>query len=115
MMTPAEIERFRTRLEREYARLREQLAILEQQLDFDETGDVPSDPADAATVLVDQEELLGQTVQLQAIAVQIEKALARIADGTYGISEVSGKPIPMERLEALPYATTLVDEEVPGD
>ena len=36
---------------------------------------------------------------------------ARIADGTYGLSAVSGKPIPLERLEALPYATTLVDEE----
>jgi RNA polymerase-binding transcription factor DksA len=113
-MTPAEMERFRIRLEQEYTRLREQLATLEQQLDFNETGDVPSDPADAATVLLDQEELLGQTVQLQAIAVQIEKALARIAEGTYGMSEVSGKPIPIERLEALPYASTLVDEEAPG-
>jgi RNA polymerase-binding transcription factor DksA len=46
---------------------------------------------------------------------QIEKALARIADGSYGISEVSGKPIPVERLEVLPYATTLVDEKAPGE
>jgi RNA polymerase-binding transcription factor DksA len=38
-------------------------------------------------------------------------ALNRIDDGTYGVSEVSGKPIPIERLEAVPYATTLVDEE----
>lgn len=114
-MTPVELEQFRKRLEREHRRLRKQLSNLDQQIDLDETGDVPSDPADAATVLVDQEELLGQTIQLQEIASQIEKALARIADGTYGISEVSGKPIPIERLEALPYATTLVDEEVPGD
>jgi RNA polymerase-binding transcription factor DksA len=27
------------------------------------------------------------------------------------VSEVSGKPIPIERLEAIPYATTLVDEQ----
>jgi DnaK suppressor protein len=114
MMTPIEMERFRTRLEREYAHLRERLAILEQQLNLDETGEAPADPADAATVLVDQEEILGQIVQLQAIAAQMEKALARITDGTYGISEVSGKPIPLERLEALPYATTLVGEEAPG-
>jgi RNA polymerase-binding transcription factor DksA len=114
-MTPAEIERFRTRLEQEYTRLREELAILKQQLDLDETGDVPSDASDAATVLLDQEEMLGQTVQLQTIARQIEKALARIAEGTYGLSEVSGKPIPIERLEVLPDATTLVDEEAPGD
>ena len=30
-----------------------------------------------------------------------------------GLSEVSGKPIPVERLEAVPYATTLVDEQPP--
>jgi RNA polymerase-binding transcription factor DksA len=39
--------------------------------------------------------------------------LSRIKDGTYGVSEVSGKPIPKERLEAVPYATTLVDEPSP--
>ena len=40
----------------------------------------------------------------------INKALERMEDGTYGVSEVSGKPIPPERLEVLPWATKLVDE-----
>ena len=42
---------------------------------------------------------------------QVKKALARIDAGTYGISEVSGKPIPIARLEAVPSATTLTNEE----
>lgn len=50
---------------------------------------------------------------LRSTLAQIDNALARIEDGTYGVSEVSGKPIPIERLEALPYATTLVGEEAP--
>lgn len=39
----------------------------------------------------------------------IEYALQKIKDGTYGICEVSGKPIPPERLRANPAARTLVE------
>src|SRR5262249_38704710 len=42
---------------------------------------------------------------------QVKKALTRIDMGTYGMSEVSGKPIPLDRLEAVPSTTTLVNEE----
>ncbi|HEY4346065.1 MAG TPA: hypothetical protein VGM80_00620 [Gaiellaceae bacterium] len=41
----------------------------------------------------------------------LERAEARLADGTYGISVVSGAPIPDERLEAVPTAERTVDEE----
>ncbi len=41
---------------------------------------------------------------------QVETALKRVEEGTYGLSEVSGKEIPLERLDALPWATRLVDE-----
>ena len=50
---------------------------------------------------------------VSAALAKIDRALQRIEEGTYGISEVSGKPIPIERLEAVPYATTLVDEQPP--
>lgn len=46
----------------------------------------------------------------QATLKQVNAALERMENGTYGISEVSGKPIPAERLEVLPWATRLVDE-----
>jgi len=36
----------------------------------------------------------------------------RFEAGTYGISEVTGKPISYERLDALPWATTNVGEPV---
>ncbi len=56
----------------------------------------------------------------------IEEALKRIEMGTYGICEITGKQIPLARLQALPYATTtieaqrmieegLVDEDEGGD
>jgi DnaK suppressor protein len=56
----------------------------------------------ARALAADQERLL----------TQVERALQRMDEGTYGLSEVSGRPIPLERLEALPWATTTVDDPV---
>jgi DnaK suppressor protein len=41
----------------------------------------------------------------------IERAEQRLADGTYGLSVLSGAPIPDERLEALPTAELTVEEQ----
>lgn len=48
---------------------------------------------------------------LQEKLEQIKVALQKMDDGSYGLSEISGQPIPVERLEALPWATTLVGEQ----
>ncbi len=45
------------------------------------------------------------------ILVEIEAALGRIEDGTYGICANCGKPIGTERLEAVPYATLCIDDK----
>jgi len=42
---------------------------------------------------------------------QIEKALERMEEGTYGICEVTGKPIPLSRLQALPYTTVRIEAQ----
>lgn len=39
---------------------------------------------------------------------QIDHALGKIADGTYGICDISGEEIPIKRLEAIPYASMTV-------
>ena len=41
----------------------------------------------------------------------IERALQKIDDGTYGLSEASGAPIPIERLEAAPEALYTLAEQ----
>lgn len=41
----------------------------------------------------------------------IERALRKIDEGTYGFSDLSGDPIPSERLEATPEAVRTVEEE----
>ena len=42
---------------------------------------------------------------------RVNRALEKIADGTYGLSDVSGSPISHERLEAVPEAVCTFDEE----
>ncbi len=41
----------------------------------------------------------------------IERALQKIAEGSYGLSDISGKPIPKARLDATPEATLTLDEQ----
>jgi len=49
--------------------------------------------------------------QLTRDLAALERAEARLADGSYGLSVESGEPIPDARLEALPLAERTVDEE----
>ena len=111
-MTPKDLARFRTRLEQEQAAITAQIADLQQRVEgANENNDQAEDYGDEAQTAVQQEETLIEMDVLRNTLYQIEKALERLDDGTYGISEVSGKPIPIERLEVLPYATTLVADK----
>lgn len=77
-----------------------------------ELADFDNHPADMGTEQFEQERDAGFDLMRKDQLQEIKDALERIDTGTYGVSEVSGKPIPVERLEAMPTAKTLVDEEV---
>jgi DnaK suppressor protein len=67
------------------------------------------DSADAAFD-AGSEEVASQLAELEARELsQIERALARMKQGTYGLCEVCQSKIPVARLNALPYSTTCVD------
>ena len=57
---------------------------------------------------VERERDLALSAQALAAVEDIDRALAKIDAGTYGICERCGKPIPKERLRALPYAALCV-------
>jgi DnaK suppressor protein len=115
-LTPSQIEDYRVRLEAMRAALQAQIADAEQELAAPDTIiDAELDQSDDANMLFTHEQLLDQIAREQAELAQVERALARIVAGTYGISEVSGQPIPIERLNVLPSATTVVDEPPPQD
>jgi RNA polymerase-binding transcription factor DksA len=81
-----------------------------------EMGDVQFDDegGEGDTMVVERERDLALSAQAREAVVEIDAALERIAAGTYGYSLVSGRPIPRERLEAIPWATVLVEEKVGG-
>ena len=54
------------------------------------------------------------STQARQTILEIDAALERIGEGTYGYSEISGMPIPRERLEAIPETTVLAAEKVSG-
>jgi DnaK suppressor protein len=71
-----------------------------------ETGDV----ADSAQPLTAEGEDDAIAESLQSRLEKLDRALARLANGTYGKSVRSGKPIPDDRLEADPAAELTVEE-----
>ncbi|HXC21564.1 MAG TPA: hypothetical protein VNV13_08790 [Steroidobacteraceae bacterium] len=46
---------------------------------------------------------------------RVERALKKIAEGTYGYSDVSGQRIPDDRLDAMPDATTTLAEQTASE
>jgi RNA polymerase-binding transcription factor DksA len=77
----------------------------------DELADYDNHPADMGTEQFEQERDAGLDNMFRDQLQEIDDALARIENGTYGLSEKSEKPIPEERLEAEPTARYLVEEE----
>lgn len=59
----------------------------------------------------------GRTISLElsnkelSILKQIDRALEKIEEGTYGVCDISGKPIAKPRLEAVPYAVMTVEAQ----
>jgi RNA polymerase-binding transcription factor DksA len=95
-----------TRLEDEATSLIEDGEMGDVQFD-DEGGE-----GDTMVVQRDLDRVLSS--QARQTIDEIDAALGRIGDGTYGYSGVSGRPIPRERLEAIPETTVLAAEKVSG-
>src|SRR5437016_14453424 len=104
-------ERARELLAVERERIERALAQLGHQ-DTGEPAD-EEDPANLASDLYQDELDEGLADDLREELAALERAEARLAAGTYGLSIETGKPIPDERLEALPTAERTVDEEAP--
>jgi DnaK suppressor protein len=91
----------RTRIERALGRLQHQ-----------DTGEESEEnPANLASDLYQDELDEGLSDDLRRDLAAVERAEARLAAGTYGLSIESGQPIPDERLEAVPTAERTAEEE----
>ena len=65
--------------------------------------------ADAGSDAYDRDFALSLLSQEQDALYEIDQALKRIELGSYGVCEMSGKPIPRARLEAIPFARFTVE------
>lgn len=67
------------------------------------------DNADGGSLAFEMEMDLSVEQNTKSLLEKVSRAEARMEAGKYGICEISGRPIPVARLEALPYATTTVE------
>ena len=109
--TPVTEARARELLARERRRVERALADLTRREDSGELSQLDQHPADYATELFDEELEQGVAEQLRQELEAIERAERRLAEGTYGVSVESGRPIPDTRLEAIPWAERTADEQ----
>jgi DnaK suppressor protein len=102
-------DRARELLQAERARIERALARVQPEDDSEPADEY--DPANLASDLYQDE--LDETFadDLRGQLAALERAEARLAAGTYGLSVESGEPIPDPRLEALPMAERTADEE----
>jgi DnaK suppressor protein len=103
-------DRARELLAAERVRIEEALAGLRNG--GPEEADDRVEPGDEGSEDLYQDEYdAGRTEDLREQLAAVERAEARLADGTYGRSIESGEPIPDQRLEASPTAERTVEEE----
>jgi DnaK suppressor protein len=93
----------------ERARIEQALARL-AHADSGEVRDI-GDPGNLGSELYQDELDEGLAERFREELAAVERAEARLAAGTYGLSVESGKPIPDDRLEAVPTAERTVEEE----
>jgi DnaK suppressor protein len=116
-LSKKEIADLKQRLLDERGGLKEQYDELEESSfganQSDLTGEMGFDEeyADAGTATFERERDLSLVNNLRDLMDRIDKALAKINDGTYGLCDRCGKPIEKLRLKALPYANLCIKDK----
>jgi DnaK suppressor protein len=64
---------------------------------------------DGTTAAVERLNLVGTARELEAMLRDVDRALVKLEEGTYGICDRCGKLIPEERLEARPWSVLCID------
>jgi len=99
----------RDRLTEELEALQEHTPEVEHQVGMDLGGSYDEDFADVAGDAFEREKGFAIGASVQALLTQVEEALVRLDEGTYGICENCGRAIHPARLKAIPYAKLCID------
>ncbi len=117
-MNAIDVDSFRPLLEQERERIVSQIAHLHEENSRsmeDELGDITrgldNHLGDTASVTFERELDEGLEEGAQQTLAQIDRAIGRLDDGSYGTCERCGKEIPEERLRARPWALLCIDDQ----
>ena len=108
------LDRIRAKLVDEESRLADLIEELEherEEVRLSETSSERSpDPntAEGGSMAFELEKELSVAQNAEDLLAKVKYAIGRLDAGEYGVCESCGKPIPMARLDALPYATMCV-------
>ncbi len=107
-----DIQAMKRRLQDQKKELERQIADLDQATPDPETRDeTPEDFEAIAVSFTETQQEQSIKFNNQALLQEVNDALKRIEDGTYGRCVVCGEPIPAARLEAMPWAARDVKDE----
>ena len=106
------IAQLRDQLDR-LLQLRERISGEISSISVNSLAPTERDPSlsDQGTDTFDREFALNQLSSEQDVLFEIDAAIRRLEEGTYGICEISGKPINIERLQALPYVRYTIETQ----
>ncbi|HVB21322.1 MAG TPA: TraR/DksA family transcriptional regulator [Ktedonobacteraceae bacterium] len=110
-----DLNKIRTTLETKRNSIRQQIASLTEAhptpVGAIEASEGPQDFEEVAVDFLETQQEQSIQVNEQALLTEIEQALERLDNGTYGKCVVCGDPIPEKRLEAIPWAARCVKDE----
>jgi DnaK suppressor protein len=106
-LTKDQLDTLRRRLEDERSRI---LRVLQAPAASVASDDERAELEETAQRATEQTHQLGIAERERTLLAEVERALAKIGDGTYGVGEKSGEPIPYDRVRAVPWARDDVDD-----
>jgi DnaK suppressor protein len=110
-LSSADLKALRAALEAKRAELQREVSTDISEGTHSEQFAEVRDSAERAERTEEEEELLDLADQESTLLSEINRALGKMDKGTYGLSDESGLPIPLERLRAVPWARFIAEEE----
>ena len=107
VLTKSQLDELRRRLEEERTRI---LRVPQEPAARGTAADQEPEFEEAAQRATERTQGLEIEARERALLAEVERALAKLGEGKYGLSERTGAPISYERLAAVPWARHDIDE-----
>jgi DnaK suppressor protein len=114
-MNRRKIEGLRRQLEDRRSEIQDDVSFMAEEMrsigveQDDENGSLGNHIAEDGASVAEAERIVTVTEDLQDILAQVDAALERMNEGTYGICQRCGNPVGEERLEAFPYVAFCIE------